>query len=120
MSSSSFIRGLRQLVFPLEMCAAELVAVAQTTNRQLQISAPVQNGWFRLDSVLLPNTRFTLEASENLRDWTPIATLHDGAIAYPDAAAPNCAQRFYRARSEPRIAVDDWKNQLALPNELFR
>ena len=119
MSFDSFIRRVRLLSFSFLALAAGTFADAQTPS-QLRISPPVRNGWILLDSPLLPNTRFTLEASENLRDWAPIATLHDGAIAYPDVAAPNFEQRFYRASSQPRMAVDDWKNQLVLPNEPFR
>ena len=115
-----FISRVRLLTFSFLACASGTFADAQTSSPQLQILPPTRNGWIRLDSALLPNTRFTLEASENLRDWTRIATLHDGAVAYPDAAALSFAQRFYRASSEPRTAADDWKNQLVLPNEIFR
>jgi hypothetical protein len=95
-------------------------AWAQVAKVQLEIIPPERNGWVRLNAAQQANTLFRLEASPDLLTWEPFATLHDGAFAYPDAEAGHLTQRFYRGFAQPRTAIDDWKNQIVLPDDLFR
>jgi hypothetical protein len=93
---------------------------AQSAAVQLEIISAERNGWIRLNAPSQSNTLLLLEASPDLLTWAPFATLHDGAFAYPDAEAGHLTRRFYRGFAQPRTAVDDWKNQIVLPNEPFR
>ena len=60
-------------------------------------------GQFRLDWVGVPRARWSLEASSDLRSWTTLPTVLQGAegIEFTDPAAERAAQRFYRVRLEP-------------------
>ena len=78
------------------------------------------NGWVHFSSSFQTNTVLTLEASTNLTTWKGIATLHDTVLDYPDVSSDSFSSRFYRLRSAPRVATNDWKNQILFPNEPFR
>jgi Pyruvate phosphate dikinase, AMP/ATP-binding domain len=93
---------------------------AQSIAIQLEIIPAERNGWIRLNAPFQSNTLLRLQASPDLLTWAPFATLHDGAFAYPDAEAGHLTQRFYRGFAQPKTAIDDWKNQIVLPNESFR
>jgi hypothetical protein len=95
-------------------------AMAQVASIQLEIIPPERNGWIRLNAPPQPNTLLRLETSPDLLTWAPFATLHDGAFAYPDAGSGHLTQRFYRGFAQPRTAIDDWKNQIVLPDDPFR
>src|SRR5262245_44873926 len=93
---------------------------AQTSPPRLAIVPPESNGWVRVSSPLASNSVLTLEASSNLPAWQRIATIHDALRAYPDLAAPNFPQRFYRVAASARTPTNDWKNQLLFPEDDFR
>ena len=97
-----------------------LASAAQTNPPRLDISHPESNGWVRVSSSLLSNSVLSLEASSNLTAWQRIATAHDALRSYPDAAATNYPQRFYRASFSTRTPTNDWKNQILFPDEEFR
>jgi hypothetical protein len=112
--------GVFAVVLVLAMQVLGRPILAQSTALRLEIIPPVQNGWIRLNAPPQANTLLRLEASPDLVTWAPFATLHDGAFAYPDAESGGLNQRFYRGISQLRTAIDDWKNQLVLPNDPFR
>lgn len=98
-----------------------LSTAAQPTAPRLRIDRPADNrGWPQLHSSVHPDSVVVLEASTNLSVWTPIATLHDVVLNYPDAAANHDGQRWYRAQVRARGANDDWKNQAWFPEEPLR
>jgi len=100
--------------------ATALAGFAQTSQPRLAILPPESNGWVRVSSSLVSNSVVSLEASTNLTDWQRIATAHDALRPYPDLAATNFPQRFYRAGFSTRTPTNDWKNQLLFPDEAFR
>ena len=104
----------------LAFCSVALNAGAAASGPRLEIRPPKSNGWVQLNTVTLTNALITLEASSNLLAWETMATLHDGAFDFPDAAARNFRQRFYRVSSRARVATNDWKNQILFPAEPFR
>lgn len=97
-----------------------LSGFAQTSAPRLDILPPNSNGWVRVSSSLVSNSILSLEASSNLAAWQRIATAHDALRSYPDLAATNFPQRFYRASFSARTPTNDWKNQLLFPDESFR
>lgn len=108
--------GFRELGL-LSLLAFALSAVAQSN---LYILPPDSNGWVRLSSVATSNRLLAVEASSNLLAWETMAVTHDGLFDYPDAAAGSFQQRFYRFLSRPRVATNDWKNQILFPNDAFK
>ena len=86
---------------------------------RMEIDASATNGWPRLRSSVHPDRLLTLEATTNFAAWEPIATLHDAARNYPDAAALRFDRRFYRLLETPRTATNDWKNELPYLDEPF-
>ena len=97
-----------------------LLGQAQGINRTLHILPPLANGWFRFDMPAATNEVLQLRASPDLVQWTHLATTIGPLVAYPDAASTHFNQRFYRAQVWPRTAANDWKNQMAFPEEPFR
>jgi hypothetical protein len=97
-----------------------LSGFAQTSAPRLSILPPNSNGWVRVSSSLVSNSVLSLEASSSLAAWQRIATTHDALRSYPDLAATNFRQRFYRASLSARTPTNDWKNQLLFPDEAFR
>src|SRR5215204_6754400 len=97
-----------------------LAARAQVGPAELMIVRPEAGAPIRLNSPVQTNTVVLLEESPDVREWSLFATLHDAARGYPDVISPGLAQRFYRASSRPRVATDDWKNQIGSANEVFR
>lgn len=62
-----------------------------------------------------------LEAAVTLgAGWQEIGRFHDTLFPWPDGSAGNAQRRFYRIISAPRTPVDDWKNQVLMPDEVFR
>jgi hypothetical protein len=49
------------------------------------------------------NLTYSIEASSNLADWTPLGTIYytNGVFPYTDLTAPGETNRFYRARLLP-------------------
>ncbi|MBE0540903.1 MAG: hypothetical protein IH623_05920 [Verrucomicrobia bacterium] len=104
------------------LCLLSLLAAAQAQPKapQLEIRSPASsNAWVRLGSSFHANSLLTLEASANLTAWNSIGTLHDALFNYPDAGADNFQHRFYRLRVTPRVATNDWKNELLFPEDAF-
>ncbi|MGI8602732.1 MAG: PEP/pyruvate-binding domain-containing protein [Verrucomicrobiales bacterium] len=116
---------LRTFVFAISVALLTAFVAAIPTRAEpgeLTIELLPDSGprWARLHAPPLPDSLLALEASLDLQGWLPIATLHDGAFGYPDAASAGFGHRFYRMRSRPRIPADDWKNQIAFADEAFR
>lgn len=116
----------------MEICARRVLALAsllfsvfaahaQPAAPSLEIIRPSNsNGWLQLNSSFHPNSVLTLESSTNLGTWKSVGTLHDALFDYPDAAAQDHRQRFYRLQATARSSGDDWKNQAWFPEEPFR
>lgn len=85
----------------------------------LVVLPPDSTGWFRLATGIADHQVLTLEASADLRSWTPIAVVHEGLRPFGDPGSASRPQRFYRARQRARTANDDFKNQVVLPEDRF-
>ena len=72
--------------------SAQLTPLGYTSNAQFLL---------RLDGT--PNSRFAVEATTNLLQWTALKTnvLTGGTLDFIDNISPAAAQRFYRARLVP-------------------
>jgi len=70
---------------------------------RLQGLVPTGDGQFPLRVVGQSGTRFAIDATTNLTQWTALKTnvITDGYFDYVDSAAPAFARRFYRARWTP-------------------
>jgi hypothetical protein len=111
-----FARGHRFVLFALAfaLCSATVLAAAAPS---LEVLPPNDHGWIRLRSSGTTGSVYTLQASTNLLQWTSIATTHDGFSAYPDAATPHFAHRYYRIHAANKTAADDWKNEIHFPQD---
>jgi hypothetical protein len=58
-----------------------------------------------------------LEVSSDLAQWTEVARLHGAFNRFPDLAAADAAERFYRTHLSPRTVADDWKNHAVYPDD---
>ncbi|MGE3310268.1 MAG: hypothetical protein AB7O66_09895, partial [Limisphaerales bacterium] len=60
-----------------------------------------ENGQFRMRLSGTPGARYAIEASPNLRDWTPIQTVtaDDSGTVDHVVSQLGLTQRFFRARS---------------------
>ncbi len=65
------------------------------------VSVATPNGQFLLQLTGIPNTRYLIEASANLQDWTPVQTVttdNHGALTH-SLSQLGLGQRFFRART---------------------
>ncbi len=124
---TSLEQGLRRtrdsarLALPLAFLFALVPTVkpANPSPPKLSILPPAAHGWHRVDAGPVADSVITLQASSDLKTWTPIAVTHDGLIALADPASGQLARRFYRATARTRSAGDDFKNQVLLPEDAF-
>jgi hypothetical protein len=93
---------------------------AQVKPPRLEILPPQTNGWIRLSSLAQSNTVLSLDAANRLGGWRTVGVFHDGLAGYPEFLDAGQAARFYRLRAGGRGPGDDWKNQIAFPDEPFR
>ncbi|MBI2927008.1 MAG: hypothetical protein HYY24_15040 [Verrucomicrobia bacterium] len=113
-------RGVRlALPFALWFALVSTVEPANPPPPRLSILPPTAHGWRRVDAGAVPDAVITLQASSDLKTWTPIAVTHEGLIALADPASAQVAGRFYRAIARTRTAGDDFKNQVFLPGDAF-
>jgi len=93
---------------------------AQISQPRLQaLSGVAGECALRLSSEFSSNSVLTLEASTNMQAWREIGTFHDALFSYLDAGAADLEKRFYRLTALPRVATNDWKNQILFPKESF-
>jgi hypothetical protein len=130
MAGPSTAHAGKPLLFALIVfCCAVALGQQNSLDNVLRQS----NGWVRIEGRTITNRLVTLEASENLAQWTPVAVLDhrfldisryeivstNDRFFYLDAAASALDRRFYRARTSPFAPENDWKNQVAFPDDLF-
>jgi hypothetical protein len=89
------------------------------TNLSLVLFPPGDQGVIRLSAAEKPGHVYRLIASTNLSDWSWTATLHDRISLYPDPLSAQFPARFYKLEATAKTAVDDWKNQVAMPEDDF-
>src|SRR5688572_17333878 len=70
------------------LCGLLSGAALAASEPVLEITPPDSNGWPRLNTPGQTGMVYTIQASTNLAQWTPIASTHDRIAEYPDAAAP--------------------------------
>src|SRR5688572_16652369 len=97
--------------------ASSTAALLAAPAPSLEVLPPNDHGWIRLRSAGTTGTVYTVQASTNLLQWTSIATTHDTISAYPDAATPHFAHRYYRISAMNKTAVHDWKNEIHFPQD---
>ena len=77
----------------------------QSTPLAVQLSAPIlmSDGCSQVTLQAQPGKTYTIEASTDLRNWTPIATntLSSSIWTFVDLNGTNFTQRFYRAVCRP-------------------
>jgi len=112
---------------------ALLPAVSGATNRLDPLTSDT-NGWVRVAGCMVTNQQLTLEASPDLHRWAPVAVLDfrqpkpdawnewwatNDTFAFWDLTAPTWPSRFYRFRTAPFSATNDWKNQVLFADDAF-
>jgi len=111
------------------VCAmAALAALTRTGHGQqprLSAGAPTGNGWLPIQLHQPTNRVYTLQSSEDLRNWRTFAVLHGreeatNPPALPYLDRPQGGLRFYRALSQPLTLNADWRNQVFFPDDPFR
>ncbi len=86
----------------------------------LQLRAvPTSSGLVVCDSVGPSNTVQILEQSTDLRSWREWGRTHDQFVSFPLVPPGGNTAAFYRARARPKMADDDWKNQILAPQDAF-
>jgi enediyne biosynthesis protein E4 len=86
---SGIVQELRSIAANQNLIVTEPVRLLATSRGAFQFRS--WNGF-----------RFTVELSNNLVDWTPLATVTNttGVVQFTDPDAPQHQQRFYRVKSE--------------------
>jgi len=97
----------------VEITSSQGLDIAQLPDAQLQfigrdpvrpnLQAPTvstSDGAVQLRLVAEADVRYIIEASSDLRNWTPIGDLEspDGVLSFTDPASAGSGQRFYRLR----------------------
>src|SRR5688572_3011943 len=78
------------------------------------------HGWIRVEGrAFATNAVVAVKASSNLVDWATIAVLHAADFEYVDPGSADVGQRFYRFEVQSLNGTNDWKNQIAVPNDPF-
>ncbi len=98
-------------------CLLALPGVAGADLNRLSLTPPGAQVWPRLSITSKTNQLIRLEVSSDLGGWRELGRFHDRAEAYPDLSYATDAARFYRAVIAPRTTADDWRNQVAFPDD---
>ena len=99
LTNSASVAGNEYDLNPGNSSAQAVTTVFVPASAQF-IGPIVTNGYFQVMLLGEPGLAYVIEASSDLRDWSPIGTVEspDGVLRFSDPAIAGSAQRFYRLR----------------------
>ena len=95
--------GDNYMLFDNYRITADALSVPPVTRPQMQFLGRTAQGWALLRTSGSNGTRWSLDATTNFVNWTPLVTntISSGYFDHVDMTAPPFARRFYRARLAP-------------------
>jgi hypothetical protein len=95
--------GDNYMLFDNYRITAEATAVVPVPPAQMQFLGRTTQGWTLLRTTGSNGSRWSLDATTNFVNWTPLVTnaISSGYFDHVDITAPPFARRFYRARLVP-------------------